>query len=282
MDIFIFGLTLGLMYALIVAGFALILGTSRIVDMTYGMYYTVSAYSFYYFTPTLGVGISALLSIVITVILALLIHRFILYPLRANFIAVMIASAALAYALQRAIVLLFGTQPKFAPLLIQGATEVFGATIYNQRLLGGGLAILCLGLLWLFLNRTKRGQGIRAIVEQPQAATLVGVNRKTSHVIVACISAGLAALGGITVAPVFMLTPTTWLTVLLLSFSCVVVAGMGSIFGVLIAVFIIAYVEVIVSSFIPRGAFFRGAVYLIIMVVVLLIRPWGFLGKKEA
>jgi len=281
MDIFVFGLTLSLMYALIAVGFALIMGTSRIFDLSFGAYYLTGAYSFLVLYPVLGKGPALLLSLIISVILAFLIHRFVLYPFRANPLAVLVASCALAMAIAQGIILRFGTEYKYLPPLIEGTTEVFGATIANQRFLAAVVSLVVLALLWFFLNRTKQGLAIRALVQEPEAAQLMGVKPRMCQLIVACIGAALAALAAIMVVSVFSLSPFIWLDALLLAFAGIVLGGLGSIWGALLAMFVIGFAETLVTFLIPGGAFFRQAVYLVIMVIVLVVRPWGFFGKKE-
>lgn len=281
MDIFVLGLTLSLMYGLIAAGFALILGTSRIFDMCYGSYYMVGAYAYFVCYNAIGKIPGLFVSILIACILAYLIHRFILFKFRETPIVVMVISASLAIAIAEFFTLLFGSEYKYVPPLWEGSVDVFDATVSYQRLLAGLVAISALSLLWVFLNRTKQGMAITALIQRPEVAELVGIKPRNIHLTVACIGAGLGALGSIMVVPVFTLTPHIWLDAILLAFAGVVVGGMGSVGGALLAMFVIAFSETLVSFMIPEGGFFRQAVYVVIMVLVLLIRPYGFFGKKE-
>ena len=281
MDILIFGLTLSLMYGLIAVGFALILGTSRIFDLCFGSYYMVGAYSYFVCYDTLGKVPGLFLSIFVACILAWFIHRFILYKFRETPIFVMVISTALAIAISECITLSFGSEYKYVPPLWDGCVDIFGASIGYQRLLAGLVAIFALSLLWVYLNRTKQGMATRALIQQPEAAELVGIRPRSIHLSVACIGAGLGALGSIMVVPVFSLTPHIWLDAILLAFAGVVVGGLGSVGGALLAMVVIAFSETLVSFLIPEGGFFRQAVYVIIMVIVLLVRPYGFFGKKE-
>jgi branched-chain amino acid transport system permease protein len=281
MDILIYGFTLSLIYGLIAAGFALILGTSRIFDLCFGIYYMVGAYSYFVWYPILGKLPASLLSILIAGILAWLIHRFILYHFRMNPIVVMVVSCALAIAIAEGIILIFGTDYKYVPPLLEGSIGIFGASVSYQRLLAGIASILALSLLWFYLNRTKQGLAIRALIQQSEAAQMAGIDPRNIQLTVACIGGGLAALSGIMVVPVFTLTPHIWLDAILLAFAGVVVGGMGSVWGALLAMFVIAFAEITISFTIPEGGFFRQAVYVFIMFVVLLIRPQGFFGRKE-
>lgn len=280
MDIFVFGLTLSLMYGLIAVGFALILGTSRIFDLCFGSYYMVSAYTFFVCYAALGKVPAFFISILAAIILAWVIHRLLLYPFRKIPIVLMVISCAVAIAIAEGIILLFGTDYFYIPPLIEGTVDLFGASIANQRFLAGIIALVALSLLWLYLNRTKQGLAIRALVQQPEAAELAGIDPRATHFTVVLIGAGLAALSSIMVVPVFCLSPYVWLDACLLAFAGVVVGGMGSVWGALLAMFIIAFAETLVSFLIREGGFFRQAVYLVVMIIVLLIRPLGFFGKK--
>jgi branched-chain amino acid transport system permease protein len=281
MDILVFGLTLSLMYGLIASGFALILGTSRIFDLCFGSYYMLGAYTYFMCYDTLGKVPGLLLSMFVPCMMAWLIHRFILYKFKETPIVVMVVSTSLAIAISEGITLLFGSDYMYVPPLWEGTVDVFGASIAHQRLLAGIVAICALGSLWFYLNRTKQGMAIRALIQQPEVAELVGIRPRNLHLTVACIGAGLGALGSIMVVPVFTLTPHIWLDAILLAFAGVVVGGMGSVGGALLAMFLIAFSETLVSFLVPEGGFFRQAVYVIIMVIVLLVRPYGLFGKKE-
>ncbi len=281
MDILVFAVTLSLMYGLIAAGFALILGTSRIFDLCFGSYYMVGAYAYFVCHGILGKVPALFLSILLACVLAWLIHQFILYKFKDSPIVVMVVSASLAIAIAECLTLFFGSEYKYVPPLWDGCVEIFGATIAYQRLLAGVVALVALALLWLYLNKTKQGMAIRALIQQPEVAEMMGIRPKTMHLTVACIGAGLGALGSIMVVPVFTLTPHIWLDAILLAFAGVVVGGMGSVGGALLAMVVIAFSETLVSFLIPEGGFFRQAVYVVIMVIVLLVRPYGFFGKKE-
>jgi branched-chain amino acid transport system permease protein len=281
MDILVFGLTLSLMYGLVAAGFALILGTSRIFDLCFGSYYLISAYCYYVCYRPFGKFLALGISVVVAVIFASAIHRFVLYHFRHTPIVVMVVSTALAIAIAECMTLLFGSDYKYIPALWEGSTELFGASMAYQRILAGAVSLATLGLLWMYLNKTKSGLAIRALIQKPEAAQLVGIRPRAIHLSVACIGAGLAALSSIMVVPVFSLSPHIWLDAILLSFAGVVVGGMGSIGGALVAMFVIAYAETLVSFTIPEGGFFRQAVFVLIMVLVLLFKPFGFFGKKE-
>lgn len=281
MEILVFGLTLSLMYGLIAAGFALILGTSRIFDLCFGAYYMLGAYSYFVFYPLAGRVGGIFLSVFLVGLLAWIIHRVLLYPLRTMPIVVMVVSCALAIAISEGISLWFGTDYKYIPPQFEGSLELFGASVAYQRLFAGVMAILALVLLWFYLNRTKQGLAIRALIQQSEAAQLVGIDPRGIQLTVACIGAWLAALSSIMVVPVFSLTPHIWLDAILLSFAGVVVGGLGSMGGALLAMIVVAFAETIVSFSIREGGFFKQAVYVVIMIIVLLVRPHGFFGKKE-
>jgi len=270
-----------LIYGLTAVGFALIFGTCRIFDLAFGSYYLVGAYSFFGLAPVVGNGAALFLSLLISIAVALLIHRFVLFPLRKFPIRVLVASAGLALAIQQGIILVFGSTFRSIPYLVEGTTRVAGVIIENQRFLAGGVAIVALILLWLFLTKTKLGLGIRALEQHPEAAELIGIEPRTSQLIVASIGALFAALGSTLSLSLFVLTPLAWLDALLLAFVAVVVGGLGSTWGAFAGVFIIAYAETVVGFFVPKGGFLRVAIYLGIMVIVLLARPWGFFGQKE-
>lgn len=281
MDIVVYALTLGLMYGLTATGFSLILGTSRIYDCCFGMYYLLGGYFYYIFYPVLGVLPAGFLSILVVAIMAWLIHKFILYHFRASPNVVMVVSCSLAIGIGEAIILLFGTEFKYIPPLWEGTVTIFEASLPYQRILAGVVSLLALSSLWFYLNRTKQGLGIRALIQQLDAAQLAGIDPKRVQLTVACIGSGLAALSAIMVVPVFCLSPHIWLDAMLLAFAGVVVGGLGKVWGAFLAMLVVAFAETLVSFAVSEGGFFRQAAYVSVMVIVILIRPHGFFGKKE-
>src|SRR5207245_6257309 len=123
---------------------------------------------------------------------------------------------------------------------------------------------------WLLLYRTRLGLAIRATANDLEVANLMGMNVHRVAMVTVAISVGLAAIAGVSVAPVFVVDPFMWLAPLVTVLAVVVLGGLGSLKGSLVGALVIGYVEAITVFLLPQDAFLKGAVALSIMVVVLL------------
>jgi branched-chain amino acid transport system permease protein len=128
------------------------------------------------------------------------------------------------------------------------------------------------------LYRTRLGLAIRATANDLEVANLMGMDVNRIAMVTVAISVGLAAIAGVSVAPVFVVDPFMWLSPLVTVLAVVVLGGLGSIHGSVIGALIIGYVEALTVFLLPQGAYLKGAVALSIMVVVLLVRPEGLFG----
>lgn len=281
MEILINGLLLSLCIAFTAIGFVLLFGTSRIFDLNYGGYYLLAGYVGVSLYSKIGIGAAILAAIVSAILLALFTHRFIIWPLRTDRHTVLIATAAFMMIIAHAFVLIYGSEFYYFPPLVEGSINILGAIVVTQRLVAALVAAALIVLLWLFLTKTKIGSAIRAVEQQPEAAQLVGVEPRRVQFVVAAVAAFLVALAAILITPIGVLHPHMWLDIIVLSSAIVVVGGLGSIWGCLLAAMIVGFSQTLVSFLMPGGGFLKQGVYLMIMVIILLIRPWGLFGLKE-
>jgi branched-chain amino acid transport system permease protein len=156
--------------------------------------------------------------------------------------------------------------------------RVLGVSVPYQRLLILVVAAAMLGGVWFLLYRTRLGLAIRSTANDIEVATLMGMNVHRIAMATVAISVALAAVAGVVVSPVFVVDPFMWLAPLVTMLAIVVLGGLGSIKGSLIGALIIGYVEAITVFTLPGGAYLKGAVALLIMVIVLLVRPEGLFG----
>ena len=140
------------------------------------------------------------------------------------------------------------------------------------------VAAAMLTVVWFVLYRTRLGLAIRATANDLEVANLMGMNVHRVAMATVAISVALAAIAGVVVAPVFVVDPFMWLAPLVTMLAIVVLGGLGSLKGSLIGALVIGYVEAITVFALPAGAYLKGAVALLIMVVVLLARPEGLFG----
>ena len=279
-DILITGLVNGGVYALLAIGFSLIFGVARIVNIAHTAFYMVAAYCFYALLVKVGLGfvLSALIAVGGVTLLAVICYRLMIEPVREHEAAVLIATIALALIFQELMLLSFGGHYLGIPSTLEGTLRFFGAGIPYQRLLILVVAAAMLTLCWFVLYRTRLGLAIRATANDLEVANLMGMNVHRVAMATVALSVALAAVAGVSVAPVFVVDPFMWLAPLVTVLAVVVLGGLGSLKGSLVGALIIGYVEAITVFLLPQGAFLKGAVALSIMVAVLLARPEGLYG----
>lgn len=279
-DILVSGLVNGGVYALLAIGFSLIFGVARIVNIAHTAFYMLAAYSFYALLVKFGLGfvLSGLIAVAGVTLLSVVCYRLVIEPVREHEAAVLIATIALGLIFQELMLISFGGNYLGIPSTLEGAVRVAGVSIPYQRLLILGVAAAMLLFVWFLLYRTRLGLAIRATANDLEVANLMGMNVQRVAMATVGISVSLAAVAGVVVAPVFVVDPFMWLAPLVTMLAIVVLGGLGSLKGSLIGALIIGYVEAITVFALPGGAYLKGAVALLIMVIVLLARPEGLFG----
>jgi branched-chain amino acid transport system permease protein len=280
MNIIITGLITGSMLALLSISFSLIFGVARIVNIAHTAFYMVAGYFIYVFSvkmhlhPVLGM----LIAVVAVTIIGLLVYQFLIDPIREHDAAVLIATIAIAMIFQEAVMLIFTGDYLTVLSLIEGYGILFGVKIFYQQVLSFVVALLLLFFLWLLLMKTKLGLAIRSTAEDREVANLMGMKDSRLAMITMGISVALASFTGAIIAPLMVLSPFMWMEPLIMMMAVVVLGGLNSIKGSFIAAYILGFTEAMVVFMIPKGAFLKGSVALVIMIIVLLLRPEGLFG----
>jgi branched-chain amino acid transport system permease protein len=267
-------------YALLAIGFSLIFGVARIVNIAHTAFYMLAAYLFYTLLVKVGLGfvVSALLAVAGVTLFSVLCYRLVIEPVREHDSAVLIATIALALIFQELMLYTFGGHFLGVPSTLEGAVRFFGVAIPYQRLLILAVAAVVLAFVWFVLYHTRLGLAIRSTANDLEVANLMGMNVHRVAMATVALSVALAAVAGVVVSPVFVVDPFMWLSPLVTMLAIVVLGGLGSLKGSLIGALIIGYVEAITVFAVPAGAYLKGAMALLIMVVVLLARPEGLFG----
>jgi branched-chain amino acid transport system permease protein len=279
-DILVTGLVNGGVYALLAVGFSLIFGVARIVNIAHTAFYMLAAYCFYTLLVKFNFNyfLAGVIAVASVTLLSVVCYRLVIEPVREHESAVLISTIALALIFQELMLLSFGGSYLGIPSTLDGGLRFFGASIAYQRLLILVVAAAMLVACWFLLYRTRLGLAIRATANDLEVANLMGMNVHRVAMVTVALSVALAAVAGVVVAPVYVVDPFMWLAPLVTMLAVVVLGGLGSLKGSLIGALIIGYVEAITVFMVPAGAYLKGAVALLIMVVVLLARPEGLFG----
>jgi branched-chain amino acid transport system permease protein len=280
LDIIITSLINGSTYALLAIGFSLIFGVARIVNIAHTAFYMVAAYCIYFVTYNMGYHpiVGMLIAVPLVTLLGMVTYRIFIAPIREHEAAVLIATIALAMALQEVMLLIFSGDYRSVPALIQGFFTIFDRKIFYQQLITLIAALVILGALRLLLMQTKLGLAIRSTAQDREVANLMGMNESRVALYTVGISIALAGFTGAVIVPLTIVEPFMWLHPLIMMMAVVVLGGLGSIKGSFFAAYILGFAEAAVVFLIPMGSFLKGSVALSIMILVLLIRPEGLFG----
>ena len=279
-DIIISGLINGSVYALLAIGFSLIYGAARIVNLAHTAFYMVASYCIYFATHKMGVHpvLAMLAAIILVTLIGLICYKLFINPIREHEAAVLIATIAMAMAMQEIMLLIFTGDYLSVPSLIGGYLKIFGVKIAYQQLLTFGVALLILAGVWALLKKTRVGLAIRSTAQDREVANLMGMNESRVAMITMGVSVGLAAFAGAVVVPLTVVNPHMWMHPLIFMLAIVVLGGLGSLKGSFAGAYILGFTEASVVFLIPLGAFLKGSVALSVMILVLLIRPEGLFG----
>jgi branched-chain amino acid transport system permease protein len=280
LDIIVTGIIHGSTYALLAIGFSLIFGVARIVNIAHTAFYMVAAYCIYFLTHKAGFhpGVGMAAGVVFASLLGLITYKLFIDPIREHEGTVLIATIALAMALQEVMMIIFTGDYLSVPPLIGGYMTVLGVKVFYQQVLTFFSVIGTLVVLLTFLAKTKIGLAIRATAQDREVANLMGMNESRIALLTMGVSVTMAGMTGAVIAPLTIVEPMMWTHPLIMMMAVVVLGGLGSIKGSFIAAYILGFAESLVVFLIPMGAFLKGSVALSIMILVLLIRPEGLFG----
>ena len=281
LEILVYGAVQSSIYALLAMGFCLIFGVANIVNLAHTALYMIGAYLIYTFFAllNLNLAIAILLSVVSVAILGMGIYRFCIRPIMVSEWSVLMITISLALFFQQLMIFFFGPPDRNVQGFIQEKLTLFGRVdIDAQRLLTLGVSVILLALLWVFIYRTRMGKAILAVAQDREAALFMGINSERVYLTVVAISAALAAVGGAFIAPTIGARPEMWAPTLGRIFAVVVLGGIGSLEGTILAALLIGYLEVVISFSI--SSYFGEIVSVIVILLMLTFRPSGLLGKR--
>lgn len=280
------GIVNGSIYALLALGFALIFGAARIVNLYHGTFYMLGAYFTYsFYNLGLPIVLASFLSLILVAAVGYGVFRLI-EPIKKKGVAVLIVTIGLAFLTQEFIRLFYGTGNKNLPGFLNFASEsgekitrfdFLGMGMETDRFFALAVSVVMIALLWFFMDKTKTGKAVMATAQDEEAAMSVGVRPKVVNLIAISFSAILAGMAGIVTAPFYPINFHMWLTPLIKAFAIVILGGLGSVWGSVFAAFILAFTESLARNLINPSL--GEVVFLVVVLVILVVRPQGLLGK---
>ncbi|MCI8623220.1 MAG: branched-chain amino acid ABC transporter permease [Provencibacterium sp.] len=279
------GISLGSVYAIIALGYTMVYGIAKMLNFAHGDVIMVGAYicffavSSYNLPPLAGV----LLAVVACTALGIVIERLAYKPLRqASSLAVLITAIGVSYFLQNGAQLLWSSNIKMFPSFFTGRPiELFGGELkitVTTIVTVAACIVIMLALTW-FTGRTRMGKAMRACSEDKGAAQLMGINVNATISMTFAIGSALAAIAGVLFCSAYPnLTPTTGSMPGIKAFTAAVFGGIGSIPGALLGGILLGVIEILASAYISTQL--SNAIVFAVLIVVLLVRPTGLLGKQ--
>lgn len=279
------GISLGSIYALIALGYTMVYGIAKMLNFAHGDVIMVGAFVIYTVSTTWGLPpvVGVLISIVFCTLFGMLIEKVAYKPLRkASSLAVLITAIGVSYLLQNAALLIFGSSTKsFTSVvniptlrLFDGALIISGETIATIV-----VSVVIMVVLTLFINKTKPGRAMLAVAEDRGAAQLMGINVNATISLTFAIGSGLAAVAGALLCSAYpAISPTTGAMPGIKAFTAAVFGGIGSIPGAMIGGVLLGVIENLSKGYISTQL--SDAIVFAVLIIVLLVKPTGILGKK--
>ena len=278
------GLRTGSIYALIAIGYTMVYGIAKMINFAHGDIIMVGAYALYFSISVLGlpVPVALLLTVIVCSVLGVLIEKIAYKPLRkAQPLAVLITAIGMSFFLQSSSLLMFGSTPiPFQSVIPNENIKVGPVIISSITLVTLIVTAVAMILLTLFINKTKLGSAMRAVSEDKGAAELMGINVNSTISMTFAIGSALAAVAGILYISQYQsMKPTLGALPGIKAFVAAVLGGIGSIPGAMLGGILLGLIESVSKAYISTEL--ADAIVFGVLIVVLLFRPSGLLGKKK-
>lgn len=280
-QIFLNGLGLGALYIMVAMGLTLAFGVMKILNFSHGELYMVGAYSMWLFHAELGLSfpVAAAIGCVIVGVIGLVVERGIFRPLRDKPFSGLLGAIGVMFILQVLMGQIFGLGlNKTVPAAYVHRISFFTATLGVHRLIVIVASFFALAGMWFFFRRAKMGRAMRACSQDAEAAVLQGVSLNSVGRTTMVLSGVLAGLAGALISPTIIVNPYIGGFIILKAFAIVIVGGMGSIEGTILAALIFGFMDSSITSVFDGTI--ASMVGLVFLFTILVLRPRGLLGRE--
>jgi branched-chain amino acid transport system permease protein len=279
--------SLGSLYSLIAIGYTMVYGILRLINFAHGDVFMLGAYLAFYLVASFAMPwwVAFIVAIGLTGLFGMGLERVAYRPLRDSpKISIMISAIGASFLLENLGTVVFGGRPKSFPSipLFDTVVNIGSVSVLSVSLFIPVFTVAILCLLLFVVNRTRRGMAMRAVSTDVDAARLMAID--VNHVISFTFGIGslLAALGGIMWSMKYpQLNPLMGVMPGLKCFIAAVIGGIGNIAGAVLGGFLLGFIEIMVAAFLPALTGYRDAFSFILLILVLLVKPAGLLGKKQ-
>lgn len=275
------GLQIGSIFALVALGYSMVYGIILLLNFAHGDIIMIGAYMTYYAIVSFSLPplAAVLLAVVVSTALGVVIEKVAYTPLRsAPRLSLLITAIGISFLLQNGAQLLFGADSKSIPPLITGTLSVGGISISYTAIVTILVSVIAMGVLTFLVQGTKMGKAMRAVSEDMGAAQLMGININRTVSFTFAVGSALAGIGSVLYICAYpQASPTMGSMLGLKAFVAAVLGGIGSIPGAMIGGFLIGMIEALVSA--VGLSVWKDGVVFAILIIVLLVKPTGILGK---
>jgi len=277
------GITVGSIYALVALGFNIIYNATEVINLAQGEFVMLGGLIMVFFITTLNLPlvVGFILTVLVVTAIGALFERLAIYPLEgASVLTLIIITIAASIFIQGLAMGIWGKDPYDLPAF-SGRTPIsfLGAMIQPQYLWILGITIVVVILLNLFFGRTMVGKAMAACADNPEAASLVGINVRMMVLFSFALSAAIGSIAGIVITPVSLMEFDRGPMLAIKGFAAAVLGGLGSFGGAVFAGFLLGVIESLFAGLVHSG--FKDAAGLIVLLIVLFIRPSGLFGSTE-
>ncbi|MEG0768357.1 MAG: branched-chain amino acid ABC transporter permease [Ruthenibacterium sp.] len=279
------GISLGSIYAIIALGYTMVYGIARMLNFAHGDIIMIGSYVVFVVMSTLGFPaiVAIFISVIVCTLLGITIERVAYKPLRmAPSLAVLITAIGISYLLQNIALLIWGSSPKsFTSVIKMEPVKLFDGqlVITGETIVTLTVSAIIMIALTLFVNHTKLGRAMLAVSEDRGAAQLMGINVNGTISLTFAIGSALAAIAGVLLCSAYpTLQPTTGAMPGIKAFVAAVFGGIGSLPGAMLGGILLGIIESLGKAYISSQM--ADAIVFAVLIVVLLVKPTGILGKK--
>lgn len=284
------GLIISIFYALAALGLSIIFGVLKIVNFAHGELYMLGGFVYFVVASLLGLPpvVALILAFAALFLMGMAVERLLIDPVyqgkveRVDEYAIMI-TFGLAILLQNLMLSIFGPWTKRPEAIFHGRVEIGQLIIGGDRLAAAGVGIVVIGFVLYLLRYTWAGKAMRAVSQDRETASVVGVNAKLTGTLAFGLGSALAGIAGALIGPVFLVYPTMGVIPAIKAYVIVVLGGLGSIPGAIVGALVLGQVENLLTVLIPdttRALAYKDAYGLLLLILVLVLRPQGLFGER--
>lgn len=278
LTILVTGAMISSVYALIAIGFSLIYGVRGVINLSHGALIMIGAFGYLVINQVAPAPVAFVGAIAVAGIASLVLYLGLVRYTEHDVVTTFLATVVVALIVQQLLTIQFSLAPRSLSPLVEGGIPIAGTRVRLYQIVAFGLSWVALGLLYLFVRRTKLGRSILATSMSEKGAKLNGVNVLYVNAATWLVAGAFAGFSGVFIGALQSTSPLMWVEALGLAFIIVTIGGVGSIKGTIIAAYLIGFLETLTVSFV--GPQWRGMFALLLLIGIIIARPQGLFGRE--